>query len=172
MPAHRTRGMTDVNPRQLELCSAPKGEFLKIHKKRHQRHQSHRTHQRFQEFYEQALFRFAQVCHPLLYDAPPRPRLNQASRLAVRHRWRLLYLRASKRRHQNAQEKGQWRAGAAGQAQEHGLRRPRACCQHRRIAPLATLLHTLSVRPWWRASGRASARSSSSCRRGAPSCSL
>ena len=29
LPAHRTRGMTDVNPRQLELCSAPGGEFLK-----------------------------------------------------------------------------------------------------------------------------------------------
>ena len=43
LPAHRTRGMTDVNPRRLELCSAPKGEFLKIHKKRHQRHQRNRS---------------------------------------------------------------------------------------------------------------------------------
>ena len=41
--AHRTRGETDVNPRQLELCSAPGGEFLKIRKNRHQRH-----HQRLQ----------------------------------------------------------------------------------------------------------------------------
>jgi len=38
LPAHLARGETDVNPRQLELCSTG-GEFLKIRKNRHQRHQ-------------------------------------------------------------------------------------------------------------------------------------